>query len=68
VLIFYGIGLEMYGRVSLTAAVAGSAAFFLRQMIALLNDAEQDFEHHCRVRWDAAGGVTPGRRTRATAE
>jgi uncharacterized protein len=33
VLIFYGIGLELFGRVSLTAAVAGSAGFFVLQMI-----------------------------------
>jgi uncharacterized protein len=34
VLIFYGIGLEMFGRLSLMAVVAGSAAFFVLQMIA----------------------------------
>jgi uncharacterized membrane protein YeiB len=33
-LIFYGIGLEMFGRLSLTTVVAGSAAFFVLQMIA----------------------------------
>lgn len=34
VLIFYGIGLEMFGRVSLTTALAGCLVFFAAQTIA----------------------------------
>jgi uncharacterized protein len=34
VLIFYGIGFRMFGRVSLTVAVTGCVAFFVLQMIA----------------------------------
>jgi uncharacterized protein len=34
VVIFYGIGLGWYGRVSLTMLLAGCAAFFAVQMIA----------------------------------
>jgi uncharacterized protein len=34
VLIFYGIGFRLFGRVSLTVALAGSVVFFVLQMIA----------------------------------
>jgi uncharacterized protein len=34
VLLFYGIGLQMFGRLSLTAVVGGAAVFFVVQMIA----------------------------------
>ena len=34
VLVFYGIGVGMFGRVSLTTALAGCVGFFVVQMIA----------------------------------